>query len=62
VWHPVSIPRRAIAQHVREKSHQFPERGDVRDSPGSDVLDPTEHASRQKRVRVEVEYERPVGR
>ena len=31
------------------------------DPPGSDVLDPADHASRRLRVRVEVQYERPVG-
>jgi len=33
----------------------------VGDPPGSDMLDPPEHAPRRKRVRVEVQYERPVG-
>lgn len=61
MWHLVSISGRPIAQNVGEKGHQSSERGDVSDSPGSDVLDPSEHASRRKRVRVEVEYERPVG-
>jgi len=32
------------------------------DSPGRDVLDAPEHASRRKGVRVEVQDERPVGR
>ncbi len=56
-----SISRRPIAQDVREEGHQSPKGRDVSDSPGSDALDPPEQASRRKRVRVEVQYERPVG-
>jgi hypothetical protein len=53
--------RRLVAQDVREEGHQLPERHDVSHSPGSDVLHPATHASRRNRVRVEVQYERPVG-
>jgi len=59
--HLSSILRFPIAQDVCEEGHQSSERGDVSDSPGDDVLDPPEHASRRKRVRVEVQDERPIG-
>jgi len=50
-----------VAQYVIQEGHESAERGDVSDPPGSDVLDPADHASRRPRVRVEVQYERPVG-
>ena len=54
-------PALPIAEDVREEGQQSSERGDVSDSPGDDVLDPSEHATRRKRVRVEVQHERPIG-
>jgi hypothetical protein len=56
-----SVPRCLVAQDVRQEGHESSERGDVSDPPGSDVLDPADHPSREVRVRVEVQYERPVG-
>jgi hypothetical protein len=54
------VSARPIAQDVREKGHQFSEGRDVGDAPGRDVLDPPAHASRQKRVHVEVQDEGSV--
>jgi len=51
-----------VAQDVRQEGHESSQRRDVSDPPGSDVLDPSAHASRREGVRVEVQYERPVGR
>ena len=55
------VARSAVAQNLGQEGHQLSKRGDVRDPPGRDVLDPADHPSRQPRVRVEVQYERPVG-
>jgi hypothetical protein len=60
--HLTSAPRRLTAENIRQEGHQFSQRGDVSDSPRRNVLDPADHALRRQRVRVEVQYERPVGR
>jgi len=51
-----------IAEDLRQKGHQSSKRGNVSDSPGRDVFDPSEHASRRLRAGVEVQNERRVGR
>jgi hypothetical protein len=54
------VTARTIAEDLRQKGHQSSERRDVSDSPGRDVLDASEHASRRLRAGVEMQYERPL--
>jgi len=53
---------RRIAENVPQKGRQSAQRPDAGDSAGGDVLDAPEHAARQLRTRVEMEYERSLGR
>jgi hypothetical protein len=50
-----------VAQDVDQERQQSSHGGDVRDSPGSDVLDPPEQPSGWTRVHVEVQDEGAVG-
>src|SRR5262245_63699829 len=53
---------RCLAEDVFEKDRQSAQRTDAGDSPGADVLDAAEHATRRLRANVELKDECSLGR
>jgi len=50
----------SVAEHLRHEAHQLAKTGDVRYLPGSDMLDPADHAAWQLGMHVQVHDEGAV--